>query len=303
MELNFMLPSSTVIKTVHITNLAHKLLCTPSCFVIVKLIFTVECLLTPLTFGSFRHSWDWFFVAEMVRRRVPVTIGAWFCATVLTCRIYSKQGLRRCVSHLFRRFESVLVGFSNMDLQSISRLENCITLVTLEFSFLNQGLLIGFQVSLRNWSRFGFLGQKFLPAPGFLWWRDLPSSPWAQILFLYWCPGRKRRCCQWWGRTWRPCLGCSALGRGPCTGKPGRSHFHPQEPFLLLTSELAKEVQEQECKTCCHWCNSESVDICNSCDVLVENSEDENKQARKARRYDGVTINHSLTHWPTDWQG
>ena len=53
-----------------------------------------------------------------------------------------------------------------MDLQSISRLENCITLVTLEFGFLNQGLLIGFQVSLRNWSRFGFLGQKFLPAPG-----------------------------------------------------------------------------------------------------------------------------------------
>ena len=42
------------------------------------------------------------------------------------------------------------------------------------------------------------------------------------------------------------------LGRGPGTCWPGRSHFLSLLPFLL-TSEVAKRVQEPEKWTCCHF--------------------------------------------------
>ena len=48
MELDFMPPSSIIIQTVHIASLANELLRATSCFVILKLLFTVEFFLAKL---------------------------------------------------------------------------------------------------------------------------------------------------------------------------------------------------------------------------------------------------------------
>ena len=68
MEFKIMLPSYTQIKTVHIAGHTHKSLPATSCFVFLKLIFTVECFLTVVAFDTDGGYW-WALIPAGIQER------------------------------------------------------------------------------------------------------------------------------------------------------------------------------------------------------------------------------------------
>ena len=69
-----------------------------------------------------------------------------------------------------------------------------------------------------------------------------------------WCPRKMWRRGQHWGRSWRSVPCWPALGRKPCTGRPGQSCLHSlqEQPFSSVISELRVFFGEpRENTSCC----------------------------------------------------
>ena len=127
----FWLPVGTPATLLMVTSAADRICAVTDGF----LVFSVLLLGLILNFR--------FIFAEVCRRHITPTVGAVFFSSVLLWRGHREQELGGVFTQHFRRIERFLVWLANMDLQTISSFEDCITMVTWICNLLSHWLPIG----------------------------------------------------------------------------------------------------------------------------------------------------------------